>query len=105
MPCGEQYSFHKIHFIVSTSFVNVNNSQGVQEENRDVQELKETKEKVKDVPVFANTGVSIDNVEEIFKFADGCVIGSHLKHEGITWNNIDINRVKSFMDKVNKLRS
>ena len=70
-----------------------------------VQELKETKEKVKDVPVFANTGVSIDNVEEIFKFADGCFIGSHLKHEGITWNNIDINRVKSFMDKVNKLRS
>ena len=70
-----------------------------------VQELKETKEKVKDVPVFANTGVSIDNVEEIFKFADGCVIGSHLKHEGITWNNIDINRVKSFMEKVNKLRS
>ena len=43
--------------------------------------------------------------EEIFKIADGCVIGSSLKYEGITWNNIDPERVKTFMDKVNKLRS
>ena len=70
-----------------------------------VEELKKTKEKIKDVPVFANTGVSIDNVEEIFKVADGCVIGSHLKYDGVTWNNIDNIRVKSFMDKVNKLRN
>ena len=67
-------------------------------------ELKETKDKVKSVPVFANTGVNIDNVEDILKIADGCVIGSHLKFDGITWNNIDIDRVKVFMNKVNKLR-
>ena len=48
---------------------------------------------------------NLDNIEEIFKIADGCVIGSSLKHEGITWNNIDPERVKKFMDKVNKLRS
>ena len=70
-----------------------------------INELKETKEKVKDVPIFANTGVKIDNVEEILSIADGCVIGSHLKYDGITWNNIDPSRVKVFMDKVNKLRS
>ena len=57
-----------------------------------VEELKKTKEKIKDIPVFANTGVSIDNVEEIFKVADGCVIGSHLKYDGVTWNNIDNSR-------------
>ena len=66
---------------------------------------KETKERVKNTPVFANTGVNINNIEEIFKIADGCVIGSSLKHEGITWNNIDPQRVKKFMDKVNQLRS
>ena len=69
-----------------------------------VNDLKETKEKVKEVPVFANTGVKIDNVEEILSIADGCVIGSHLKYDGVTWNNIDPKRVNNFMDKVNKLR-
>ena len=68
-------------------------------------DLKETKEKVKDVPVFANTGVKIDNVDEILSIADGCVIGSHLKYDGITWNNIDPKRVNDFMNKVNKIRN
>ena len=66
-----------------------------------VNELKETKDKVKEVPVFANTGVKIDNVEEILSIADGCVIGSHLKYDGITWNNIDPERVKKFMESKN----
>lgn len=67
-------------------------------------ELTETKEKVKNIPVFANTGVNINNINEIFKIADGCVIGSSLKYDGITWNNIDPQRVIKLMDKVNKLR-
>ena len=70
-----------------------------------IEDLKETKERLKNTPVFANTGVNINNIEEIFKIADGCVIGSSLKHEGITWNNIDPERVKTFMDKVNQLRN
>ena len=70
-----------------------------------ITELTETKEKIKDVPVFANTGVNINNIEEIFKIADGCVIGSSLKYDGVTWNNMDPKRVRDFMDKVNKLRS
>jgi hypothetical protein len=70
-----------------------------------IKDLKETKEKVNDTPVFANTGVNVDNIEEIFKIADGCVIGSSLKYDGITWNNIDQERVKKFMEKVNNLRT
>ena len=67
-------------------------------------ELKQAKDAVGDTPVFANTGVNIDNVAEVLKIADGCVIGSHLKVDGNTWNNIDKARVKRFMDKVRKLR-
>ena len=68
------------------------------------QDLKETKDKLIDTPVFANTGVNIDNVEEMLSICDGCVIGSSLKYDGITWNNIDPKRVKKFMDKVNNIR-
>ena len=69
-----------------------------------IKDLEETKKKV-NVPVFANTGVNIENIEEILKISDGCVIGSSLKYEGDTWNNVDPNRVNSFMEKVNKIRN
>ena len=66
--------------------------------------LKAVCETIRDVPVFANTGVNIDNVAEIMSLASGCIIGTHFKHDGITWNSVDPARVKRFMDKVNSLR-
>ena len=66
--------------------------------------LKAVCETIRDVPVFANTGVIIDNVAEIMSLASGCIIGTHFKHDGITWNSVDPARVKRFMDKVNSLR-
>ncbi|MDB5552627.1 MAG: SgcQ protein [Rhizobium sp.] len=65
--------------------------------------LKAVCETIKDVPVFANTGVNIDNVTEVLSLASGCVIGTHFKYDGITWNSVDPTRVKRFMDKVNSL--
>jgi uncharacterized protein len=59
---------------------------------------------VKDVPVFANTGVNIDNVTEVLSVADGCVVGTHFKVDGQTWNAVDPDRVKRFMAKVETLR-
>ncbi len=56
------------------------------------------------VPVFANTGVNIDNVNDIMSVASGCVIGTHFKVDGDTWNKVDGDRVKRFMDEVNRLR-
>jgi hypothetical protein len=67
-------------------------------------DLKLAKDALPDTPVFANTGVNIDNVADVLKIADGCVIGSHLKVGGNTWKNVDKARVKRFMDKVAKLR-
>ena len=57
-----------------------------------------------DTPVFANTGVNIDNVARHLRIADGAVIGTHFKVDGNTWNPVDGGRVKRFMDKVRKLR-
>ena len=56
------------------------------------------------VPLFANTGVKLSTLDSILKIADGCVVGTSLKYDGITWNQVDGNRVKNFMDKVNKIR-
>ncbi|HWH82502.1 MAG TPA: BtpA/SgcQ family protein [Burkholderiaceae bacterium] len=56
------------------------------------------------VPVFANTGVQLDTVRDTLAVADGCIIGTHFKVDGITWNPVDGDRVKRFMDVVRALR-
>ena len=48
---------------------------------------------MKDVPVFANTGVNIANVADVLSIADGIVIGTHFKVDGNTWNAVDGSRV------------
>jgi membrane complex biogenesis BtpA family protein len=69
------------------------------------QTLKQVKEVVPETPIFANTGVRIDNVETQLSVADGAVIGTAFKKDGFTWNSIDKNRVKVLMEKVKQLRS
>lgn len=66
-------------------------------------DLRRVRDAVPDVPVLANTGVRIDNVKDIFAIADGCVIGTHFKRDGNTWNPVDGDRVKRFMDFVGTL--
>lgn len=66
-------------------------------------DLRKVREAILDMPVFANTGVRIDNVKEVLAIADGCVIGTHFKVDGNTWNAVDGERVKRFMDVVHGL--
>ncbi|MEY3082039.1 MAG: hypothetical protein RJA94_2024, partial [Pseudomonadota bacterium] len=73
-------------------------------EPADSSQLKRVCETVKDVPIFANTGVNIDNVKDTLALASGVIIGTHFKMDGITWNAVDAARVKRFMDKVGTLR-
>jgi membrane complex biogenesis BtpA family protein len=70
----------------------------------DASNLKAAKGAVGDVPVFANTGVNKDNVADILAIGDGVVIGTHFKVDGNTWNKVDPERVKRFMEIVVKAR-
>ena len=70
----------------------------------DQSNLRRVREAVDSVPVFANTGVNLDNVGDILGLADGVVIGTHFKIDGDTWKAVDPTRVKRFMDAVAKLR-
>jgi membrane complex biogenesis BtpA family protein len=70
----------------------------------DMTNLQQAKTAVGEVPVFANTGVNMDNVELILSVGDGAIIGTHFKVGGDTWNSVDPDRVKRFMNRVAKLR-
>lgn len=68
------------------------------------QVLKLVKDAVPDVPVFANTGVRLENVEQQLAIADGAIVGTAFKVDGNIWNPVDPERVKALMDKVRELR-
>jgi uncharacterized protein len=66
--------------------------------------LRRVKDAVPNTPVFANTGVRHENVEEQLAIADGIIIGTAFKRDGYIWNEVDSSRVRTFMDKVKGLR-
>ena len=69
-----------------------------------MEDLESVKRVLPTTPVLANTGVKHDTVAEVLRIADGCVVGSALKVEGHTWNAVDPERAKDFMDKVRAAR-
>jgi membrane complex biogenesis BtpA family protein len=66
--------------------------------------IKEVKAVVPDTPVFANTGVRLANVEQMLSVADGAIVGTTFKRDGYIWNDVDVSRVREFMQKVKALR-
>ena len=70
----------------------------------DTQTLKRVKDTVPDTVVFANTGVRYENVEQQLAVADGAVVGTTFKIDGVFENHVDEERVKRFMDKVRAFR-
>lgn len=66
--------------------------------------LKKVKHVVPNTVVFANTGVRPENVEEQLRFADGAIVGTTFKFGGKFENHVDEDRVKTFMNKVKKIR-
>jgi uncharacterized protein len=49
------------------------------------------------VPVLVNTGFKVSNARELLAYADGAIVGSSLKVDGVTWNPVDPRRVKVLM--------
>lgn len=71
----------------------------------DLAELAAVKAAVPDTPVLASTGVTADTVSETLKIADGVIVGTHLKHDGVTWNPVDPVRAATFMDQASRARN
>lgn len=66
--------------------------------------LHVVKEAIPDTPVFANTGLRLDNVAAQLAIADGAVVGTTFKRDGYIWNEVDEGRVQAFMERVKELR-
>jgi membrane complex biogenesis BtpA family protein len=71
----------------------------------DVALLREASEAVAgQVPVLLNTGARVDNVRDYLAVADGVIVGSGLKVDGRTWNPVDLERVRAFIEQARQAR-
>lgn len=50
------------------------------------------------LPLLVGSGVTKDNVVAILERTSGVIVASSLKHGGVWWNAVDIERVKAFAD-------
>jgi uncharacterized protein len=69
-----------------------------------MEDLEAVKRALPQVPVLANTGVKHATVADVLAIADGCVVGSALKVDGHTWNAVDPDRARDFMDRARRAR-
>ncbi len=65
--------------------------------------LEQVKAALPDTPVFANTGVNLSNVHQQLTIADGAVVATTFKVDGIFKNAVDEARVQAFMARVREL--
>lgn len=56
-------------------------------------------------PILVGSGVTPENIHKVFSLADGFIVGSYFKQNGNGKALVDELRVKTFMEKVNSLRS
>lgn len=56
-------------------------------------------------PILIGSGVTVENLDKYFPNADGFIVGSYFKDEGIASNCINEGRLERFMNKISLLRS
>ncbi len=52
------------------------------------------------LPVLIGSGVTAENVGDLLRYADGVIVGSSLKQDGVWWNSVDPGRVAALMDRL-----
>ncbi len=67
----------------------------------DLSEISETAKAVPDTPVMVGTGVSKENVLAMAEVSDGFIIGSSIKVDGKTLNEVDPHRAEALMKTLN----
>jgi len=72
----------------------------------DVEDLKAVKKALagEEVSILVGSGVSLNNIEKYWPYADGFIVGTSLKVDEVTTNPVDLKRVERFMSRVKELR-
>jgi membrane complex biogenesis BtpA family protein len=91
---------HAAEFFLSDGLIVTGVATGA-EANLD--EIRRVKEAV-NIPVLVGSGITQENVNRYLAVADALIIGSYFKRDGHWSNELDRERVETFMRKVNEIR-
>ncbi len=69
----------------------------------DIEKVREAKRLAKR-PLLIGSGTTAENVTAFLRHADGILVGTSLKKDGVMENPVDVNRVRQLLDKVRPLR-
>uniref|UniRef100_A0ABM0GKX2 Uncharacterized protein F13E9.13, mitochondrial-like n=1 Tax=Saccoglossus kowalevskii TaxID=10224 RepID=A0ABM0GKX2_SACKO len=86
-------------FFLSDGVVVTGGSTGMATDTKELQDVL----KAVNIPVLIGSGVTIDNMEH-YMSANALIIGSYFKHGGSWENDVELPRVKAFMEKIQRLR-
>ena len=70
----------------------------------DIEALRTVKANAGDTPVFVNTGMRAETAEQALSVADGAVVGTFFKRNGVFENEVDTARVRDLMSVVAGVR-
>ncbi|GBC78537.1 hypothetical protein HRbin08_02033 [bacterium HR08] len=66
--------------------------------------IREAKAVARATPVLVGSGVTVENVADILRVADGVIVGTFFKQDGVVHRPVDVERVKAFMRVVARAR-
>lgn len=61
-------------------------------------DLASVRDAIGDGLVFAGSGVAPENVPIMLRFADGVIVGTAAKHDGVVTHPVDVERVRAIVD-------
>ncbi len=64
----------------------------------DLDQLKSIKSAIPHATVFVGSGVTVDSLAEVLQYADGVIVGTAIKRDGVTTNGVDPDRVRALIE-------
>ena len=55
------------------------------------------KDQFPQVPILIGSGGRVDNIGKLLPHADGVIVGTSIKYDGLLWNNVDPARAEAFI--------
>jgi membrane complex biogenesis BtpA family protein len=60
-------------------------------------QLKSVKSTIPQASIFAGSGVTTDNLAAVLQYADGVIVGTSIKRDGVTTNVVDADRARALI--------
>ena len=55
-------------------------------------------------PILMGSGTTADNIAEFLRYADGAIVGTALKVDGVAENAVDVERVRRYVEAARAVR-